>query len=103
MAVFNKNIHDEIANVTSTTNTTVGAQVYTQNTTQASNVGTASVTGLELGYTQVRFTSLPAPWSDFGVSANVTVMDQHGAGVAMSNGTVRAMPQLQDSPKNIGN
>jgi TonB-dependent receptor len=101
--LFDKRISDEIANTTSTSNFTVGSQTYTQNTTQATNVGTATVRGIELGFTQIRFTELPGLLSDFGLSANLTLMDQSAASVRMADNSLRQMPGLQESAKQIAN
>ncbi|SDZ70422.1 TonB-dependent receptor [Variovorax sp. YR266] len=103
VALFDKNISNEIARLTSTNNLMIGGASYTQNLTQASNVGTAKVNGLELGATDVHFDFLPAPFNAFGGAANFTLMDQKPASVRMSNGTSRAMPQMQDSPTRMAN
>lgn len=103
VAVFEKRISNEIANTTDTATLTIGNTAYTQNTTRANNVGTAKVSGLELGYTQLRFPSLPYPLDGLGVSANATVMQQDAASVRMADGKLRQMQGLQDSPKLLAN
>ncbi|WCM93765.1 TonB-dependent receptor [Acidovorax sp. NCPPB 2350] len=102
-ALFNKRIQNEIARITSTTPVQIGQTVFTQNVTQARNTGDAEVSGLELGVTDVHFDFLPAPFNAFGVAANYTLMAQSPASVRMANGSSRAMPSLQDSPKRIAN
>ncbi|WP_375575055.1 TonB-dependent receptor [Paracidovorax oryzae] len=103
VALFNKRIQNEIARVTSTTPLQIGQAAFTQNVTQAINAGSADVSGLELGVTDVRFDFLPAPFNAFGMAANYTVMAQSPASVRMANGSSRDMPALQDSPKRIAN
>ena len=102
-ALFSKEIRNEIANVTTTQTVTIGSQAYTQNVTQANNVGKAKVSGIELGYTQVKFKGLPAPFNDFGVTANATFMDQSAASIRMADGSLRQLPGFAESPKTIAN
>ena len=102
-ALFNKRIGNEIARITSTTPLQIGQTAFTQNVTQAFNTGTAEINGLELSVTDVHFDFLPAPFNAFGMAANYTLMDQSPASVRMANGSSRAMPGLQDSPKKIAN
>ena len=103
MALFDKRIANEIANTTDTSTVVIGGQTFTQNTTRASNVGAAQVSGLELAYTHLRFASLPAPFNGLGVSVNATWMRQDAASIRMSDGRLRQMQGLQDSPKQLAN
>jgi hypothetical protein len=103
LGLFKKRLRDEIANLTTTTNLSIGSSQFVQNITQAQNVGTAEVTGAELTYTQVKFNFLPAPFNDFGVSGNFTVLDQSAASIVMQDKSIRQLPGLQDAPNMIGN
>lgn len=101
--LFHKDIHKEIASLTSTRSVTIDGTVYQDKVTTQQNVGDAGVTGLELNLVATRFKNLPAPWNQFGASFNYTHLLMDPSNVTMTNGTVRAMPSLMESPRDIGN
>lgn len=103
VAVFNKDITGEIANLTSTQTNTISGTLYTVNTTQARNVGAASVTGAEFGFVATRFSSLPAPLNQFGASTNLTLLSMNPSTITMSDGRQRQMPSLMESPNMVLN
>ena len=102
-ALFHKAIRDEIASLTSTQASTIGTTNYTVNATQAQNVGNAGINGIELGMMTTRFTSLPAPFDQFGATFNVTLLDTTPSLITMSNGAQRRMPSLMESAKSTMN
>ncbi|MFZ6760452.1 TonB-dependent receptor [Undibacterium sp. Ji50W] len=101
--VFRKDIDNEIAKLTRTENVTIAGTIYQSNITQAQNVGSASVTGLELQLVNTKFSSLPAPFNQFGASVNYTIMDMNPSAVTMQNKTQRQMPALLESAKSTAN
>jgi TonB-dependent receptor len=101
--LFHKDIRKEIASLTATQNLTIGGTVYQNNVTQAQNVGDASLTGIELGLINTRFSGLPAPWNDFGAAFNYTRLLMDPASVTMADRSVRAMPSLMESPRTVAN
>jgi len=101
--LFHKEIRNEIASLTSTQNLTIGNVVYQNQVTQAQNVGDASVTGLELGLVNTRFTQLPAPFNNFGASVNYTRLLMNPSSIVMANGSSREMPSLMESPRSMFN
>ncbi|MEA9566889.1 TonB-dependent receptor [Xanthomonas sp. WHRI 8932A] len=106
MAVFHKRIDDEIVRVTNTDlQRDPGglAGTYQVTTTQAINTGAASVRGVEFTAIDTRFDFLPGAWSHLGAMANLTVLDPRTADVQMSDGSLRALPGLMESPKRSAN
>ncbi|WP_115514286.1 MULTISPECIES: TonB-dependent receptor [Xanthomonas] len=106
MAVFHKCIDDEIVRVTNTDlQRDPGGLVgtYQVTTTQAINTGAASVRGVEFTAIDTRFDFLPGAWSHLGAMANLTVLDPRTADVQMSDGSLRALPGLMESPKRSAN
>ncbi len=103
VGVFYKSIRNEIASLTNTQSSTIGTTAYTVNTTQAQNVGDAEVSGLELGMIQPRFTSLPAPFDQFGATFNLMLLSMHPSTITMGDGSRRQMPSLMESPKSVAN
>jgi len=101
--LFHKEISREIASLTSTQNISIGNVVYQNQITQAQNVGDASLTGVELGLVNTRFTQLPAPFNNFGASFNYTRLLMNPSSIVMANGTSRQMPSLMESPKSMLN
>lgn len=102
-ALFHKSIRDEIASLTATQTSNIGGTAYTLNATQAQNVGDAEVTGVEFGAIATRFSSLPAPFNQFGATFNLTLLDMNPSSITMGNGTQRQMPSLMESPKSMLN
>ena len=108
LALFQKDIHDEIFSLTTTQqNTTIpglAGSNYTIITTTAQNLGDARVRGLELGYNQARFDFLPGLLGNFGTSANLTLIDFRAPSIQMNDGvTYRRLPQLLESSRIIAN
>lgn len=101
--LFHKDIHKEIASLTSTQSVTIDGTVYQNNVTTQRNVGDASVTGLELGLAATRFKGLPAPWNNVGASFNYTRLLMNPSNVTMTDGSPRTMPSLMESPRSICN
>lgn len=101
--LFHKAIRNEIASLTATQNLTIGNVVYQNQVTQAQNVGDASLTGVELGLVNTRFTQLPAPFNNFGASVNLTRLLMNPSSIVMANGSSRQMPSLMESPKSMFN
>ena len=71
--------------------------------TQAQNVGDASLTGVEVGLVNTRFSDWPAPFRNFGASFNYTHMWMDPSSVMMSDRSQRQMPRLMESPKSVLN
>lgn len=106
VAVFEKDIQDEIVTLTTTLpNQTVPgfSTPVTLTISQAQNVNTAHVRGLELGVSDVKFTFLPSFLSDFGGTANASFVDMDAPTIRMSDGSFRKLPQLLESAKFVAN
>lgn len=106
VALFHKRIDNEIVRLTSTdTERNPGGLVgtYQVTTTQAINTGVATVKGVELTAIDTRFDFLPGAWSHLGAMANLTLLDPRTAQVQMSDGSLRALPGLMESPKRSAN
>nr|WP_315222663.1 TonB-dependent receptor [uncultured Duganella sp.] len=101
--LFHKEISQEIASLTSTQNLTIGNVVYQNQIAQAQNVGDASLTGVELGLVNTRFTQLPAPFNNFGASVNYTRLLMRPSSIVMADRSAREMPSLMESPKSMLN
>ncbi|QHG85724.1 MULTISPECIES: TonB-dependent receptor [Xanthomonas] len=106
VALFHKRIDNEIVRLTSTdTERDPGGLVgtYEVTTTQAINTGAATVQGVEFTAIDTRFDFLPGAWSHLGAMANLTLLDPRTAQVQMSDGSLRALPGLMESPKRSAN
>lgn len=106
VAVFDKEIQHEIVTLTSVVpNATIpGVATPVQLTiTQAQNVDSARVQGLEVGLSDVKFDFLPGFLSDFGGIGNVSLVSENTPHIRMSDGTLRQLPQLMESSKFVGN
>jgi TonB-dependent receptor len=106
MALFDKQISHEIVTFSNqqTGVTEVGqAGVYTVTTTQSQNTDSARVQGVELGLVMPHFDMLPAPLSYFGLSANTSFNDFDASHIRMADGSMRHLPGLISSAKNIDN
>ena len=106
LALFDKQISHEIVTVSNQQLgvTEVGsAGVYNVTTTQAQNVDSATVRGLELGLVVPHLDMLPAPLSYFGVSANTSFNEFDASHITMTDGSSRHLPGLISSAKNIDN
>ncbi len=74
VAVFSKDIENEIFTLTSIERLDVGAGLQDVLVTTPQNAQSAEIRGIELAFQQELF-FLPAPWDGFGVSANATFLD----------------------------
>lgn len=74
VAVFSKDIENEIFTATSVEQLDVGAGVQTVTVSTPRNAQTATIRGIELAFQQELY-FLPAPFDGFGVSANATFLD----------------------------
>jgi outer membrane receptor protein involved in Fe transport len=74
---------------------------------QAQNTDSASVQGVEIGLSDMKFDFLPdfLPdfLSDFGGIANVSFVSMDTPHIRMSDGSLRRLPQLMESSKFVGN
>lgn len=106
VAVFDKEIEDEIVTLSTTVpNSTVpgfGSPV-TLTISQAQNTDKASVQGVELGLSDVKFDFLPDFFSDFGGIINASFVSMDTPHIRMTDGTLRRLPQLMESSKFVGN
>jgi TonB-dependent receptor len=106
LALFDKRIAHEIVTVS---NQQLGvvepgqAGVYTVTTTQAQNVDNAEVRGVELAFVVPHFDRLPAPLRYFGLSANASFNDFKPSHILMTDGSLRQLPGLISSAKNVDN
>ena len=76
VALFRKDIEDEIYDVlTEYPYTDLTGVQGTGFISQPDNVGDAEITGVELSFVKGRFDSLPAPFNNLGLSANITYND----------------------------
>jgi TonB-dependent receptor len=106
VAVFNKQIQNEIETLTTTTNNAtfpLCTAPCTLTTTTSENAGSAVVQGVELSVADAKFDFLPWFLADFGGSANVSFIDFDSPNILMSNGSFRKLPQLLYSSKTIEN
>lgn len=106
VAVFDKEIENEIVTLSTTVNnaTVPGfASPVTLTINQAQNTDSASVQGVELGLSDVKFDFLPDFLSDFGAIANVSFVSMDTPHIRMSDGSLRKLPQLMESSKFVGN
>lgn len=74
LAVFSKDIKNEIFTLSSTENLNVGRGVEPVLVSTPRNAQTAKIGGLEFAVQQA-FTFLPAPFDGFGFNGNITVLD----------------------------
>ncbi|HEY4077159.1 MAG TPA: TonB-dependent receptor [Rhizomicrobium sp.] len=106
LAVFDKEIENEIVNLSTTIpNATVPgfATPVTLTVNQAQNVDSASVQGLEIGVSDTKFDFLPGFLSDFGAIANASFVSIDSPHIRMTDGSLRRLPQLMESSKFVGN
>ncbi|HEX4636341.1 MAG TPA: TonB-dependent receptor, partial [Rhizomicrobium sp.] len=106
VAVFDKEIENEIVTLTTTVpNATVpgvtGPVALT--ITQAQNTDSASIKGLELGASDIKFEFLPEFLADFGGTANVSFVSQDAPHIRMSDGSLRRLPQLLEASRFVAN
>ncbi len=108
LALFEKDISDEIFSLTTTTQNVAlpgyPGNNYTLISTTPSNVGSARIRGLELGLNYARLDFLPGMLANFGTSLNLTLIDQRAPSIQMSDRvTFRQLPQLLESSNVIAN
>ncbi len=106
VALFNKQIKNEIETLTTTTpNVTVpgSATPVDLTLTTSENAGNAVIQGVELSATDVKFGFLPGFLADFGVNANVAFIGFDAPNILMAGGVFRHLPQLLYSSKTIEN
>ena len=97
VAVFNKQIQNEIETLTTITNNAsvpLCTVPCTLTTTTSENAGSAVIQGVELNVADVKFDFLPGFLSDFGGSANVSFIAFDSPNIRMTNGSFRKLPQL---------
>lgn len=98
VGLFYKDIADEIFNFTDIE--TIGG--VSTRVTQARNVGSAKVKGIEANFIQNRLPFLPGPLADFGVSANFTYIDGK-VEVTGAGGALLRTSRLLQQPRTIVN
>jgi TonB-dependent receptor len=106
VAMFDKQIRNEIVTLTTTVNnaTVPGTPTpVTLTITQAANTDSAHVQGIEFGFSDVHLGFLPGLLSNLGVNTNVAFVDMDAPHIRMSNGTLRQLPQLLESSRFTGN
>jgi TonB-dependent receptor len=106
LSTFYKEIKHEIVTVS---NQQIGVVepgepgVYTVTTTQAQNVDGAQVQGVEMGVIVPHFDGFAWPLNSFGISANTSFNDFDASHIVMTDGSLRHLPGLISSAKNIDN
>jgi len=110
VALFDKEIENEIVTLSTTVpNATVPGfpGPVTLTIDQAQNTDSATVQGVEIGLSDMKFDFLPdfLPdfLSDFGGIANVSFVSMDTPHIRMSDGSLRKLPQLMESSKFVGN
>jgi TonB-dependent receptor len=106
IAVFEKDIKDEIITLTSTQqNVTIPGEsgLYTLTTTTPENANKSRVRGVELNILYSRFTFLPGWLSGFGARGNIAFMNYDAPYIRMSDGSFRHLPQLISSAHEVAN
>ena len=107
VAVFNKQVQNEIETLTTITNNVAGiancTAPCTLTLTTSQNVGSAVIQGVELNLADVKFDFLPGFLSDFGGAANVSFVSFDSPNIPMSGGVIRKLPQLLYSSKTVEN
>jgi TonB-dependent receptor len=107
VAVFNKQVQNEIETVTSTINNAQNipncTAPCTLTLTTSQNVGSAVIQGVELNAADVKFDFLPGFLSDFGGAANASFVTFDSPNLPMSGGVLRKLPQLLYSSKTVEN
>lgn len=99
LGLFRKEISDEVATVTSTTE----GPEYDTIVTQPVNIDSAKVDGLEFNYVQTSFDFLPGYLKNFGMSFNATWLNMDGGPLRMTDGSVRQLPALLQAPEQMYN
>jgi TonB-dependent receptor len=102
-AVFRKAIKNEILTTTTTDTQMIDGISTVVVTRQPVNGSSASVNGLELGYTLTHLDMLPKPLDGLGFSINGTFLDMDGASVTMASGATRKLPALVEAAKTTVN
>lgn len=106
VAMFDKEIRNEIVTLTSTVNNAMVPGTPTPVTltiTQSANTDSAHVQGIEFGLSDVHLGFLPGFLSNLGINTNAAFVDMDAPHIRMSNGTFRQLPQLLESSRFTGN
>jgi TonB-dependent receptor len=106
LALFDKQIHNEIITTTTTLqNTTIPgfATPVALTIVTPSNVDKAEVDGVEAALSDVKFDFLPDFLSDFGGLMNASWLSEDTPYLRMSDGSYRKLPALLSSSKFVGN
>lgn len=99
VTLFRKDIRNEILRATSTATESVSGVDTLVTRATWRNLSKASIDGLELGFTDTNLDFLPGFLSDFGLQSNLTLIDMQTPEVSMSDGSLRKLPSLLESPK----
>ena len=102
-AVFRKAIKNEILTTTTTDTQLIDGVSTVVTTRQPVNGSSASVNGLEVGYTLTRLDMLPKPLDGLGFSVNGAFLDMDGASVTMASGDTRKLPALVEAARTTVN
>lgn len=99
LAVFHKDIKNEIFTLTSTEQLNVGRGVEAVQVRTARNVESVKLKGLELGVQQA-FTFLPAPFDGFGFNGNLTLVDSDATYITSAGRRKRGLFQQPEITTN---
>ncbi len=99
LAVFHKDIKNEIFTLTSTELLNVGRGVESVQVRTARNVESVKLKGLEFGVQQA-FTFLPAPFDGFGFNGNVTLVDSDATYITSAGRRKRGLFQQPEITTN---
>lgn len=99
LAVFHKDIKNEIFTLTSTEQLNVGRGVESVQVRTARNVESVKLKGLEFGVQQA-FTFLPAPFDGFGFNGNVTLVDSDATYITSAGRRKRGLFQQPEITTN---
>lgn len=99
LAVFHKDIKNEIFTLTSTELLNVGRGVEAVQVRTARNVESVKLKGLEFGVQQA-FTFLPAPFDGFGFNGNVTLVDSDATYITSAGRRKRGLFQQPEITTN---
>ena len=102
LALFHKNIENEIFTDRSTEETTIDGIVTEINRTFPANAESADLTGFEIGLVINKFSFLPGFLKKFGITANYAHISSN-ATVLMRDGTSRDLYGMLNQPRNIVN